>query len=139
MIWAAARNSAPSSRYSTASEVMTTTSERALLMGWVWTRRLMAPARQHPAKIKNRIRCIVPPLRADSQFPYRRKDGAMWIFLPPRRREAVCEDPGREKSHATSSTLPAATLNLQQGLEPDPTKPGKVYGEGQRSARCRLR
>ena len=57
---AAARNSAPSSRYSTASEVITTISERALLMGWLWSRRLIAPPRQNPAKRRNRIRCIVP-------------------------------------------------------------------------------
>src|SRR5208337_5162314 len=38
---------------------MTTISARELLMGWVCHRRLMAPARQNPAKRKNRIRCIV--------------------------------------------------------------------------------
>ncbi len=44
----------------TASEVITTISERALLMGWLWSRRLIAPARQNPAKTINRMRCIVP-------------------------------------------------------------------------------
>ena len=29
-------------------------------MGWVWSRRLIAPARQNPANRRNRIRCIVP-------------------------------------------------------------------------------
>src|SRR5580693_1318768 len=38
---------------------MTTMSDRALLMGWVCSRRLMAPARQNPAKRKNKIGCIV--------------------------------------------------------------------------------
>jgi hypothetical protein len=37
---------------------MTTINERALLMGWVCSRRLMAPARQNPAKRTNKIRCI---------------------------------------------------------------------------------
>ncbi len=59
MTWAAARNSAPSSRYSTASELMTTMSESALLMGWRWSRRFRAPATHNPAKMMNRARCIV--------------------------------------------------------------------------------
>src|ERR1700722_10423597 len=39
---------------------MTTISDRALLMGWVWRSRLIAPARQKPAKIKKRTKCMGP-------------------------------------------------------------------------------
>ena len=69
IICAAARNSAPSSRYSTASELITTISDSALLMGCVCSRRLNAPARQNPAKTIKRTRCIVPSHGAGSK-PY---------------------------------------------------------------------
>src|SRR5580700_4188416 len=58
MTCAAARNSAPRSRYSTASELMTTMSESALLMGWRCRRRLRAPATQSPPKMMKRARCM---------------------------------------------------------------------------------
>jgi hypothetical protein len=59
--WAAARNSAPSSRYRTASEIMTTMRESALLMGCRWKRRFSAPAIQSAAKIKNSTRYMLDP------------------------------------------------------------------------------
>jgi hypothetical protein len=34
-------------------------------MGWLWMRRLIAPARQNPANTKNRIRCIVSSHQAN--------------------------------------------------------------------------
>src|SRR6266545_5710587 len=57
MIWMTARNSAPSSRYSTASDPITTISDRALLMGWRCASRFTAPATASAAKMKNKIKC----------------------------------------------------------------------------------
>src|SRR5882757_110378 len=54
----AATNSAPSRRYSPASDAITTTSDRALLMGCRCTSRLTAPATQIPPKNRNKIRCM---------------------------------------------------------------------------------
>src|SRR5437763_259596 len=52
----AATNSAPSSRYSTASDAITAISESALLIGWRCTRRLTAPATQMAPKTENRVK-----------------------------------------------------------------------------------
>jgi hypothetical protein len=68
MTWAAAKNSAPSSRYRTASELMTTISDRALLMGWRWKRRFNAPATQSPPKKMKRTRYML------ERFSYIRPD-----------------------------------------------------------------
>ena len=59
MTCTAATNSAPSSRYSTASDAMTTTSDRALLMGWFCASRLTAPATQIAPKTRNRTKCSI--------------------------------------------------------------------------------
>src|SRR5438045_7585837 len=48
-------NSAPRSRYSTASAPITPTNDRALEIGCVWTTRLIADNTAMPAKTKNRI------------------------------------------------------------------------------------
>src|SRR5271169_4295581 len=58
MTCAAARNSAPSSRYSTASEPITAISETALEMGWRCTTTLMAATTAMPAKTRKRIKSI---------------------------------------------------------------------------------
>src|SRR4029077_16911323 len=55
----AATNSAPSSRYSTASDAITTTSDSALLIGWLCTSRLIAPATQIAPKTRNSTRCSI--------------------------------------------------------------------------------
>src|SRR5450759_3545389 len=56
MTCTAATNSAPSSRYSSASEPITTISDRALFMGCFCTSRLTAPPTHSAAKMKNRTR-----------------------------------------------------------------------------------
>src|ERR1017187_9116343 len=58
MTCAAARNSAPSSRYSTASDPITAMSETALEMGWRCTTTLMAATTAIPAKTRKRIKSI---------------------------------------------------------------------------------
>src|SRR5579884_3987650 len=58
MTCAAARNSAPSSKYNTASEVMTTMSDSALLIGCRCSRRFNAPAMHSPPKMKNKAKCM---------------------------------------------------------------------------------
>ena len=50
MTCAAARNSAPSDQYRTASDIITTTSDSALWMGWRWKSRFSAPAQCQCAK-----------------------------------------------------------------------------------------
>src|SRR5664280_1498043 len=57
MTWMAPTNSAPISRKSPASELITTISESALLIGCFCTSRLTAPATHPAAKIKKRISC----------------------------------------------------------------------------------
>src|SRR5574337_582971 len=57
--WMTATNSAPSSRYSTASEPITTISDSALLMGCRCASRFIAPATQMMAKIVNISRCSI--------------------------------------------------------------------------------
>src|SRR5580693_8737469 len=52
-------NSPPSSRYRTARDAMTPTSESALEMGWVCTTRLMAHTTAMAAKIRKRIESMV--------------------------------------------------------------------------------
>src|SRR4051794_37459979 len=76
MTCTAATNSAPSSRYSTASEAITTTSDKALLMGWLCTSRLIAPATQMAPKNRNRNRCIV-------KFSFFRPFGAFHFRVYP--------------------------------------------------------
>src|SRR5580698_7063962 len=55
---AAARNSAPSDQYSTASDSITTTSESAELIGCFCSSRLSAPATASAAKMMNSASCI---------------------------------------------------------------------------------
>src|SRR5438270_5968315 len=57
MTCTAATNSAPNSRYSTASEAMTAISDKALLIGWLCTSRLIAPATQIAPNTENKIKC----------------------------------------------------------------------------------
>src|SRR5690349_16881012 len=59
MTWITARNSAPSRRYSAASDAITTISESALLMGCRCAITLIAPAAQMIAKIVNSARWIM--------------------------------------------------------------------------------
>src|SRR5712692_3681017 len=65
----AATNSAPSSRYSTASEPITTISDSALLIGCRCTSRFTAPATQITPKIRNIIRCMCSVLGSQSAVP----------------------------------------------------------------------
>ena len=51
-----ATNSAPSSKYSTASDPITAIKDSALLMGWFCTSRLTAPATQIAPNTRNTIR-----------------------------------------------------------------------------------
>src|SRR5208283_52863 len=58
MTCAAARNSAPSSRYNTASDPITAISETALATGCRCTTTLMAATTAMPANTRNRIKSI---------------------------------------------------------------------------------
>src|SRR2546425_2455366 len=61
-------NSAPSSRYRTASDPITPTSETALEMGWRWITTLIPQTTAMMAKIRNRMTSI-------STFPGHQKTG----------------------------------------------------------------
>src|ERR1019366_8164022 len=59
MTCTAATNSAPSSRYSSASEPITTISDNALLMGCFCTSRLIAAPMHTAPKMMNKARCMI--------------------------------------------------------------------------------
>src|ERR1017187_9459048 len=59
MTCTAATNSAPSSRYSSAREPITTISDRALLMGCFCTSRLLAAPMHTAPKMMNKARCMI--------------------------------------------------------------------------------
>jgi len=61
MTCAAARNSAPSDQYSTASDIITTTSESALWMGWRCKSRFSAPPSASAPKMMKSAVAWVPP------------------------------------------------------------------------------
>src|ERR1039458_4289468 len=94
---------------------MTTINERALLMGWVCSRRLMAPARQNPAKRTNKIRCI--EVEGES-FPIVNVRDAikMMASFPAELASQVpkCEGPGAPASSAIGQPE-ACTHNVEDG------------------------
>src|ERR1700757_3567734 len=80
----AATNSAPSSKYSTASDAMTTTSESALLMGCVCASKFTAPATQIAPKTRKSTRCSIV-----LNFKARWNSHRAYVQLRP-----VCDDQG---------------------------------------------
>src|SRR5271167_1391686 len=87
MTCTAATNSAPSSRYSRASEPITTISDRALLMGCFCTSRLIAPPIHTAPKMRKRARCMVLTNPVPHEHRYQK--------LPAKRHQLVITEAGQ--------------------------------------------
>src|SRR5580698_4416369 len=103
-------------------------SESALLMGWVCTRRLMAPARQNPAKRKNRIRCIEAETESAISKPEacsnNVEDGERQQVAPSEVHELVIAETRQSSAH------PDVDAQKENYLDYEPEKRSEHVDEG---------
>src|ERR1041385_3869853 len=92
-------NSAPSSRYSTASEPITPINDSALAMGWVWITTVIPQTTAIRANTKNRKTSISEEPGHQKSGDEQIQDGDREKEFPGKRHELVVTKPGQRAAH----------------------------------------